>query len=112
MSDPEIIPDTSASSSNTGTAGASNPGQNSPFRWSKDYVEHLRTVHFTLVAICIALLALASSESHNQVSEAREQLQMITESLHSLDGSSLTMAAAKRIAEFNTAEHESLPTQM
>jgi hypothetical protein len=112
MSDPEVLTDTSASSSNAAAAGGSNRDQTTAFRWSKDYVEHLRTVHFTLVAICIGLLTLASSESQNQVSEAREQLQMITESLHSWDVSSLTNAAAKRISEFNTAEHESLPAQM
>jgi hypothetical protein len=29
--------------------------------WSKDYVEHLRSVHFTLIAACIALIVIITS---------------------------------------------------
>lgn len=45
--------------------------------WSKDYVEHLRTVHFTLVVVCIALVVLITSDRKSTVSNAREELKGI-----------------------------------
>jgi hypothetical protein len=42
--------------------------------WSKDFVEHLRTVHFTLVIVCVALIALITSDRRSVVSDARQEL--------------------------------------
>jgi hypothetical protein len=39
--------------------------QSSPEHWSKDYVEHLRTVHFALVTVSVALLILLSSQKYD-----------------------------------------------
>jgi hypothetical protein len=40
--------------------------------WSKDYVEHLRTVHFSLIALSLAALVLAMSPNPDEVKKARE----------------------------------------
>jgi hypothetical protein len=42
--------------------------------WSADYVEHLRTVHFTLVVVCLALVVLITSDRKSAVSKARAEL--------------------------------------
>jgi hypothetical protein len=42
--------------------------QDDPVHWSKDFVEHLRTVHFTLIAIAVGLTVLVlSSKQYNAV---------------------------------------------
>jgi len=42
--------------------------RNDPVHWSKDFVEHLRTVHFTLIAIAVGLSVLVlSSKQYNAV---------------------------------------------
>lgn len=44
------------------------PNSQSPFRWSKDFVEHLRTAHFALIAISVGLILLVlSSRRYNPV---------------------------------------------
>jgi hypothetical protein len=42
--------------------------------FSKDYIEHLRSVHFTLMAISILLTFLAFSPDPSQYKEAKDQL--------------------------------------
>src|ERR1700680_2410690 len=37
----------------------------SPEHWSKDFVEHLRTVHFTLLSISAGLILLLSSKAYD-----------------------------------------------
>ena len=81
-------------------------------RLSKDYVEHTRTVHFSMIAICIALIVIASSRSRTEITEASEQLQLIIESLHSWDPGFLEDAAKRRIAEVNSKQKEALPTSL
>src|SRR6266568_7411193 len=49
----------------------------SPEHWSKDFVEHLRTVHFALIALSIGLILLLSSTSY----DARAVLTQIHEIL-------------------------------
>jgi hypothetical protein len=42
--------------------------QDDPVHWSKDFVEHLRTVHFTLIAIAVGLSVLVlSSKQYNAI---------------------------------------------
>lgn len=36
-----------------------------PEHWSKDFVEHLRVVHFTLVTVSVGLIALLSSKTYD-----------------------------------------------
>jgi hypothetical protein len=38
--------------------------QSSPEHWSKDFVEHLRTVHFTVLSISIGLILRLSSKPY------------------------------------------------
>ena len=39
--------------------------QSSPEHWSKDFVEHLRTVHFALVTISVGLIVVLSSTKYD-----------------------------------------------
>lgn len=39
--------------------------KSNPEHWSKDFVEHLRTVHFTLVTVSVGLIALLSSKTYD-----------------------------------------------
>jgi hypothetical protein len=44
-----------------------------PAHWSKDFVEHLRTVHFTLIGVCAGLiLLLLSNKPYNPGTATRE----------------------------------------
>lgn len=43
----------------------------------KDYFEHLRTVHFTLVFLCAASFLIALARGKEEISPAREQLDQI-----------------------------------
>jgi len=48
-----------------------------PAHWSKDFVGHLRTVHFALIAISVGLVALIlSSRSYNPSVAARELVEI------------------------------------
>ena len=44
----------------------------SPEHWSKDYVEHLRTVHFSLVTVAVALILLLSSKTYDARAAAEQ----------------------------------------
>ncbi|HEY6252508.1 MAG TPA: hypothetical protein VI685_21340 [Candidatus Angelobacter sp.] len=46
---------------------------------SKDLMEHLRSVHFALVATCLALLVITMSPSHETIRREYEQLKEISE---------------------------------
>ena len=45
--------------------------------WSVDFVEHLRTVHFALVTVSVALIILVSGSSGARYSRALSQAQQI-----------------------------------
>jgi hypothetical protein len=47
--------------------------------WSKDYVEHLRTVHFSLIALSLAAIVLATAPGRDEITKARAQLSSIRE---------------------------------
>jgi hypothetical protein len=50
----------------------------SPSHWSKDFVEHLRTVHFTLISVAIGLiLIVVSAKPYNAAMALREIHQII-----------------------------------
>src|SRR5690348_14051707 len=51
-------------------------GQKFP-HWSADFVEHIRTVHFALIAACLGLIGLVQFKKPLEVSTARRQLQDI-----------------------------------
>jgi hypothetical protein len=50
----------------------------SPEHWSKDFVEHLRTVHFALVTVSVVLILILTSREYN-AKTARSELNAIIE---------------------------------
>jgi hypothetical protein len=48
-------------------------------QWSKDYFEHLRAVHFSLVVLCVGLIVLASLTPKSEMRAAHEQVLEILE---------------------------------
>jgi hypothetical protein len=64
--------------------------------WSADFVEHVRTVHFSLVAVCLALIGLLQFEKPKDVRAAQNQLQDIKSAIEGWD--SATVAGAVRDA--------------
>jgi hypothetical protein len=53
--------------------------------WSEDFVEHIRTVHFALVAVCLGLIGLLQFEKPKDVKTAQSQLQEIKLAVDSWD---------------------------
>lgn len=51
--------------------------QSFPEHWSKDFVEHLRTVHFSLVTVSVGLILLLSSRSYDPKKAASEMDQIV-----------------------------------
>ena len=52
--------------------------ETSPFHWSKDFVEHLRTVHFGLIGISVALIVITfSAAPYDPLAALREIHQII-----------------------------------
>jgi hypothetical protein len=45
------------------------------FHWSKDYVEHLRAVHFSLIAVCASLIVLVGNSVDYDAKRAFHQAQ-------------------------------------
>jgi hypothetical protein len=74
------------------------PNSQAPAHWSKDFVEHLRTVHFTLVALCVGLIVLASFPSKTEIQAAHEQALEILEVTNNWK-TDLFDAEAKKITE-------------
>jgi hypothetical protein len=52
-------------------------GHEEGVHWSKDFVEHLRTVHFALIAVCVGLIALSLAHPAGPLEMALKQLQGI-----------------------------------
>jgi len=44
--------------------------------WSKDFVEHLRTVHFTLIAVCVGLILILSRSNSPALSQIRQIVEL------------------------------------
>jgi hypothetical protein len=51
----------------------------SPAHWSKDFVEHLRTVHFTLIGVATALILIVLSAKPYDPTVALRQIHQIIE---------------------------------
>jgi hypothetical protein len=45
--------------------------------WSKDFVEHIRSVHFALVAVCVGLLVLTSFPGESVLKRAHQQVRQM-----------------------------------
>jgi hypothetical protein len=87
-------------------------------RWPKDYLKHLRTVHFALITVSTILIVLSSSPSKTNVEVAREQNGQIRELMHKLevswlgDYSSDAVAKYQRNARSGDGEPPSFPAVM
>jgi hypothetical protein len=55
--------------------------------WSKDYVEHLRAVHFALISVCVVLILLSLSRNRTEVEMAQAQNRQIEELLNDFHAS-------------------------
>jgi hypothetical protein len=67
--------------------------------WSKDYVEHLRTVHFSLIALSLAAVVLALSPNPDEIKKAREQINAIEELVRVWDQRWIQKAAENTVAD-------------
>src|ERR1700733_5653847 len=79
------------------------PSADAPAHWSKDFVEHLRTVHFTLIALCLGLIVLSLFPNRSILTRGRDQLTQIFTAVNDWDGNVLSIAAddSPEIQEFN-----------
>ena len=60
-------------------ADMSTKRSNGVAHWSKDYVEHLRTVHFALMAVSVGLIALSLTHPTGKLQKALDQISEIQE---------------------------------
>lgn len=68
-----------------------------PGHWSTDFVEHLRTVHFTLIALCVGLIILSWFPSKSEIQVARDQASEILEVTNTWKEDFLQVAAASLV---------------
>lgn len=78
--------------------------------WSKDFVEHLRTVHFALLAISLASLVVAFSPADKEIVIAHRQAQEITDLSRKWSSNILDDWAKTQIQQYSS-EHTALPFQ-
>ena len=78
-------------------------GQSSGPHWSKDYVEHLRTIHFSLIALSLAAIVLATSANPSEITKAREQIRAIGEVTRTWNGRFVEEAANRTMTELKVA---------
>ena len=79
---------------------AGSPKDPSGPHWSKDYVEHLRTIHFSLIAVSLAALVLASSSNPSEITKAREQINAIGDVARAWNPDWVGQAAEHAIDEY------------
>jgi hypothetical protein len=60
-------------------AANSKSTQPNPVHWSKDFVEHLRTIHFALIATAAALVIVALTTKQYSMEVAKNELSKISE---------------------------------
>jgi hypothetical protein len=71
-----------------------------PDHWAKEFVEHLRTVHFTQIALCVGLLVLASFPSKSEIQVAHEQVSEILGVTNSWNGGLFEAEAFKDVKNY------------
>lgn len=67
---------------------------------SKDFVEHLRTVHFALVITCIALFVVLTTPSQANISKAEDDLRIINEIVTTWDRMLMATAVTHTTSDF------------
>jgi hypothetical protein len=61
------------------------PDERSAPHWSADFVEHIRTVHFALVGVCLALIGVIQFKKPLEVTTAQYRLQEIKSAVDGWD---------------------------
>src|ERR1700757_5471546 len=64
-----------------------------------DFTQHLRTIHFALLAVCLGLVVVASSPGQRDISIAHQQIQTIVEVQRQWNEGWLERVAEKRLNE-------------
>ena len=64
---------------------ASNSTRTNGPHWSKDFVEHLRTIHFSLIALCLGAVVISFASGRNEIQLARQEIATIDQLLHAWD---------------------------
>lgn len=80
--------------------------QPSPEHWSKDYVEHLRTVHFALVTVCLGLILILSSKRYGTKAAAEQMTEVLQ--INALWPNDQLTTNAPRVPEHEVASTGSL----
>ncbi len=86
---------------------AQNDGGRSPVpgpHWTKDYAEHLRSIHFALIVVSAALIVLALSSSTSNIPEALRQIDGIAEVSKQWQEKWLEEAAARKVSGDSAAQ--------
>ena len=73
----------------------------SPAHWSKEFVEHLRTVHFALVTVSVGLMLLLTSQQYDPKAAAK-QLQEVQTIAYELDHIDVSTSEPEWAAFFDT----------
>lgn len=75
------------------------PGE---MHWSKDFVEHLRTVHFALIVTCVALIVIKTSGTEGTYQKALNQIELVKKLLPEMNATAFTDKAEKVYMAANT----------
>jgi len=67
--------------------------------WSEDFVEHVRTVHFSLIAVCLALIGVVQFEKPKDLTTAQTQLREIKSAVDNWDSDQVKGAIRDARAE-------------
>ena len=63
--------------------------------WSKDFVEHLRTVHFALIVTCVALIVIKTSGTESSYQKARDQIELVKQLIPEMNANAFADNAEK-----------------
>jgi hypothetical protein len=86
--------------------------RNSPPHWSKDFVEQLRTVHFTLVAVSFGLIVLSTTHKTSLVEIAQQQLEDIDTISHVLPADPVEDICKKRRLAHRSSRSSNASTEV
>jgi hypothetical protein len=75
--------------------------QSGEMHWSKDFVEHLRTVHFALLVTCVALIVIKTSGTESIYQKARNQIDLVKKLLPTLNADTFGDEAEKVYSAVN-----------
>lgn len=83
------------------------PGE---MHWSKDFVEHLRTVHFALIVTCVALIVIKTSGTESTYQKARSQIDLVKKLVPEMNGTAFAGRAEKVYSAANRKKESNYVT--